>query len=204
MYKKDNRYICSSYKSKKIKIGLPKGNIYSKSRIAVESFCKKTFPKDVLSVEYGNYIFYFLKHRDIPLLVDNNKLDFGITSQEWLYECDKDLVVYKELEWCNTSICLIAKNKKQKLMTCVTEYPNITKKYFERNQINKSLYYISGSCEALVPTIFDCCVGCVESGLTLKKNNLIILDKILDSKIVFVGKDSNRCFLPEDFIESIY
>ncbi len=192
MYRKDDRNFFKSNTKQSIKVGLPKGNIYTKSIDLVEQITGNKIKKGTLFVEYENYIFYFVKHRDIPNLIDSGKLDFGITSQEWLYESEKNLIEFKKLDWCDTSICLISNNRESQFNNCVSEYPNLTKKFFTTNNITANIEYVSGSCEALVPTMFDCCVGCVESGKTLRENNLMVIEKIIDSKIVFIGKDNEK------------
>ena len=129
-----------------------------------------------------------MKHRDIPVLIEKGILDYGITSDEWLEETGAQLLRIKELDWCDTSIYLIVhKDSFGQLKNCVSEYVNIARRYFKDNEME--IEYVSGSCEALVPTEFDCCIGCVESGVTLSQNDLIVRETLLQSKIVLVGKE---------------
>lgn len=105
----------------------------------------------------------------------------------------------KELDWCDTKIAVIVhKNNTKRLKKCVSEYIEIARKYFGNCEID--IKYVSGSCESLVPTEFDCCVGCVESGTTLRQNDLVVKDIILQSKIVLVGKKD----IATDKMEKIY
>ncbi len=152
-----------------------------------------------MSISYEGYIFYFLKQRDIPVLIDNGILDYGITSDEWIKETRVHVLRLKELDWCDTKIAVIVhKNNTKRLKKCVSEYIEIARKYFGNCEID--IKYVSGSCESLVPTEFDCCVGCVESGTTLRQNDLVVKDIILQSKIVLVGKKD----IATDKMEKIY
>lgn len=174
--------------NKIVRIGLPKGNVYDKSRQFVVDVVGREIPKGKLSIVHEGYIFYFLKHRDIPVLIDKGFLDYGITSDEWIVETGVELLRLKELDWCDTEISLIVhKDYKGQLKSCVSEYINIARKFVKDCNIN--MFYVSGSCESLVPTEFDCCVGCVESGATLHQNDLVIKKVLLQSKIVLVGKE---------------
>ena len=170
-----------------IKIGLPKGTLYEHSRRLVREITCSEVPKGRLSLQYGKYIFYFLKLRDIPKLIETKKLDCGITSDEWIAETRTDLARLVELDWCNTSIAVIVhKDCNNEIEHCITEYSNLAKLYFKNSTVK--IDYISGSCEALVPSLYDCCIGCVESGDTLQQNDLKIEKIILHSRTVFVTR----------------
>ncbi|WP_084410746.1 hypothetical protein [Paenibacillus glacialis] len=79
---------------------------------------------------------------------------------------------------CDTRISLLSvKNRpvlsKKGSITCVTEFPNTAMQYFQsigRSDVN--FQHVNGSTEGFVPTIFDCCVDCVETGQTLQLYNL--------------------------------
>lgn len=173
-----------------INIGLPKGVVKTKSLNLIEKFVKKKIDADILHYEYENIRFILLKHRDIARLVNDGTLDYGITSIEWITELNAKVKILKETEWCNTRISLISHNNnvlsKEKIK-CISEFPNITNSYF--NTIEKKdviTDYISGSSEAFVGNLYDCCVDCVETGKTLIKNSLKEEQVILHSKMVLI------------------
>ncbi|XMB25934.1 ATP phosphoribosyltransferase [Paenibacillus sp. BR2-3] len=139
-----------------------------------------------------------LKHRDIPRLIELGYLDLGITSTEWLYENGSDLYIHKELDWCDTRISLISDKDSPVLsenttIRCITEFPRITRDFFSRtNKNNVTIDNISGSSEALVPSIYNCCVDCVETGKTLLLHNLTEESIFYKSQIVLVSKHTVR------------
>lgn len=193
------------YKTETIKIGLPKGNLYNKSIKFVEAFTHKSVPKNQLHISFSNIDFYFLKHRDIPQLVEKEILDFGITSDEWIIETNTNTKRILETNWCDTTISLITAKGTEisDIKTCVSEYPFLTEK--QLNNINKDIdiYYVSGSCESLVPTIFDSCVGCIETGETLKINGLVVLKELTKSKTVLICNYSINDKLVQSFINQM-
>lgn len=170
-----------------IKIASAKGNIQKKTKSLLETKFSVKIDEKKLSFSYRNYLFLFLKHRDIPNLLLNKKIDIGITSLEWIKEKNIDLAILYKLDWCNTKICCIKhKDTKESLerRVCVTEFPFIANEYFKNKKMNIEIQTISGSSEAYIPWLADVCVDCVETGSTLEKNNLEIEDIILESQIV--------------------
>jgi ATP phosphoribosyltransferase len=136
-----------------------------------------------------------LKHRDIPKLVDSGDLDFGITGSEWLAELNSAAHIIGELDWCDARISLIGvpgasvKNIGQAPSVCATEFPNITRRYLgEAGVPHVKVKAVSGSCEAFIPTVCGFGVDCVESGETLRANQLVEIEPILTSRVVLISR----------------
>ncbi len=183
-----------------IRIGLPKGNVIGKSLQLVRYIMGEDADSKKLSFKKDNITLLLLKHRDIPKMIEKGQLDVGITSYEWIVENDSKVKVIKELDWCDTRIALIggAQNEidNRNSVNCLTEFPNIAKEYFVKKNMCANVTYISGSSEACVPEMADCCVDCVETARTLRHNNLEIKDVILESKMMLITNqnfvDSNN------------
>lgn len=175
----------------KIKIGLPKGKVHGKAKRLIENFFDAELIKDKLYICTEKYDFFLLKHRDIARLVAEGTLDFGITSEEWLRELrvENEVNIIKKLDWCDTKISLITHESKDGInKNCITEFYNIAIDYLKsKPDMDVKVDKISGSSEALIPAIYDCCIDCVETGTTLEKNNLIVKDVIFESSMVFIG-----------------
>lgn len=176
----------------RIKIGLPKGDLFKYSSQIICALMGNCIKPKKLSYQNCKYEIYLTKLRDIPHLLENNILDVGITCDEWIVETGADVEIVKRLDWCDTKISLIGCEAIDsiKYITCITEYPNIAKKYFESKQIKHKIYKISGSSEAFVPHRFDYCVDCVETQSTLNANDLREIDILLSSKIVLAKAPS--------------
>lgn len=195
----DNLKVTDSEKSneKIIRIGLPKGNVKAKSLKLVEKILGKEVSPKQLSFEKDNICIMLLKHRDIPKMIERGELEIGISSYEWVAENESKVNIVKELDWCDTRIALIGRDEEKidssNVVRCITEFPNIAKKYFHDKNISAEVSYISGSSEACVKNLYDCCVDCVETAQTLKENNLSIKDVILESKMMVVSsKDIDK------------
>lgn len=182
-----------------INIALAKGVVKEKSINLIEELLDiKITNKGLLSFSKGDVNIFLLKHRDIPKLVESGKIDIGITSMEWIEETQSKVEIIDEIDWCDTRISLISpigkssyKLSKKEKIYCVTEFPNISSDYF-RNEKNVSIEFVSGSSEALVPLLNDCCIDCVETGSTLKAQNLYEEKVIFNSRMVLIGNINNK------------
>lgn len=188
-----------------IKIAFAKGNIQKKACNILWKKWGVDFNKNKLSIEIEGNKYFFVKHRDIPKLLMDGVVDIGVTSFEWIKEKKVDVHILKTLDWCDTTICYIepVSRTRKDNVTCVTEFPNIASEYFKNNGMDVDIKLISGSSEAYVPWLYDSCVDCVETGLTLLENNLRVKDIIISSKIVVCVRKT-EAGLYEEFIEELF
>ena len=182
--------------AKKINVGLPKGFLNEKSLDLIERLLNKKIDKNLLKFKSKGINFYLLKLRDIPVLLEKRDLDIGITLTEWINECGSKLTVITELDWYKGKISLIAKvgfmKKLNKKITCVTEYPRIAEGFFKKKRIkNFKIQKISGSSEGLVPEMYNCCIDCVETGKTIKRQKLNEEYIIIKTKTVLVKRSGS-------------
>ncbi len=66
-------------------------------------------------------------------------------------------------------------------MRVATEYPGLTRRFFEKKGIDADIRLSYGATEAKVPEIADCIVDLTETGRALKAAGLKIIDTILTS-----------------------
>lgn len=186
-----------------IRMGLPKGVVKQRSFQLIESYLGHGVNRQQLwFTDEKKMSFYLLKHRDIPRLIASGQLDCGITSTEWTEEFDLGFDTIAELDWCDTRISVISPEAapalEKNVINCITEFPHIAKKYFSRFPSKQvKIESVSGSSEALVPSLYDCCVDCIETGSTLAHNNLREEDVIYRSKVVFISNQQKAGNLNE-------
>ena len=66
-------------------------------------------------------------------------------------------------------------------MRVSTEYPELTRRFFEKKGIDADIRLSYGATEAKVPDIADCIVDITETGRALQAAGLKIIDTILTS-----------------------
>lgn len=175
-----------------------KGRLYEETmELLGEAGVKMTSVKRTLLVPSRNFPveLLFLRDDDIPESVAMGTADIGIVGLNEVLEKDKAVEVIKELGFskCRLSLAIPKRieyngvewfnNRK-----IATSYPVILEKYLKENNINADIHVITGSVEiapgiGLADGIFDI----VSSGSTLVSNNLVEVEKVLDSQAVLIG-----------------
>lgn len=132
--------------------------------------------------------FFFVKPGDVPTYVEYGTADLGIVGRDTLLEEGKNLYEMLDLKYGVCKIVLAGhKSSEGKLnrisnKRVATKYPKITREYFEQQRKESiEIIKLNGSVE-LAPLVglAELIVDLVESGKTLKENNLVILDTIAD------------------------
>ena len=135
-----------------------------------------------------------LRPQEIPDYVADGYFDVGISGHDWVIESGADVVEIADLPYSKQGAgivkIVIAVPDDQNIESAAdikpnsrvtTEYPNITRDYFEKLGIPVEICFSYGATEAKVPDLMDVVVDLTETGSTLRKNNLKIIDTMLES-----------------------
>lgn len=175
-----------------------KGRLYDETmELIAQSGIKLAAVKRTLLVPSRNFPveILFLRDDDIPDSVATGTADVGIVGLNEVLEKRQQVQVLHELGFsrCRLSLAI----PRDAAYTGVqwfngkkiaTSYPAILKDYLDRNGIEADIHVINGSVEiapgiGLADGIFDI----VSSGGTLVSNNLVEVEKIIDSQAVLIG-----------------
>lgn len=142
----------------------------------------------------------FLRPQEIPKYVEEGIFDLGISGQDWVAETEADVVEVGEFHYSRStprpvSIVLAMAiesgiEEPSQLppdLRVSTEYPNLTKRYFEKLGLPAKVVLSYGATEAKVPGIVDAIVELTETGSTLRRAGLRIVDTLLQSWTVLVA-----------------
>ncbi|MFP4051551.1 MAG: ATP phosphoribosyltransferase [Thermoplasmata archaeon] len=139
------------------------------------------------------------KPRDVPVYVEHG-IDMGISATDVVEERKSDVFVPLELDFgkCRLSVAVPEERdvgvEDLEGFSIATEYPNLVKDYFSSMDMNVDVMKLNGSIE-VAPRIgiADAIVDIVETGNTLKANNLKEIEKIMDvSAILIVNRISQK------------
>lgn len=135
-----------------------------------------------------------LRPQEIPTYVAKGYFDLGISGTDWVKESEADVVTVAELDYGKQGpgkvkvVVAVPESQGAESAKDVvpgsrisTEYPNLTKKFFDGLEIPVEVEYSYGATEAKVPELADAVVDLTETGSTLVKNGLKIIDVILES-----------------------
>ena len=137
----------------------------------------------------------FARASDIPEYVRDGAADLGITGLDQAKESGHDLVDLLDLGFGKCRLVLAAPEEDELSVadlagkTVATEFPNITRNYFEEQGIETEVVEVSGATE-LTPhvDIADAIVDITSTGTTLAVNRLAILDEVLSSSVRVFGR----------------
>ncbi len=149
--------------------------------------------------EFNGVEIILAKPSDVPVYVEHG-IDIGIAGKDVVEERRSDVFVPLELDFgrCRLSVAV---PKEQSVgiedfdgYSIATEYPRITRRYFENKDLNVDIVELNGSIE-VAPRIgvADAIVDIVETGNTLKANDLKEIEKIMDvSALLTVNRVSQK------------
>ncbi len=192
-----------------ISIAIPKGSLEAQTLLL---FKQADLEIKVTSREYNPKIedpriekVKILRPQEIPEYVEKGYFDVGITGKDWIKERGADVVEIADLSYSKTlekegtvkivlavqaDVADIKEAKDIKPQSKIsTEYPNLTKTFFDKLGIPVQIFFSYGATEA--KDMMDGIVELTETGETLRRNNWRIIDTIEESSTkLIVNKDS--------------
>lgn len=186
-----------------LKIALAKGRLAKDTLEILEKIGIKTDYSDdsrklIFKSEDNKIMFFLAKPADVPTFVEYGAADMGIVGYDTISEEHRDVYQVLDLKFGYCRFCVAGyANKKELLQSSsiikvATKYDYSCKKYFEKTNRKASIIKLNGSVE-LAPLVglSDVIFDIVESGKTLKENDLEVLEVVEDiSARVIVNKVS--------------
>ncbi len=136
----------------------------------------------------------FLRPQEIPSYLERGLFDLGITGRDWITETGADVTSLGELKYSKATSApvrvVLAVPERAPWQSAAdlpegirisTELPALTGRYLEEHGIKAVVVPSYGATEAKVPDIVDAIVDLTETGSSLRRNGLRILDTLLTS-----------------------
>jgi ATP phosphoribosyltransferase len=147
-----------------------------------------------------------LRPQEIPKYVEEGYFDLGISGWDWINETEADVEIIAEMRYAKTGAgtvqLVIAVPEDSGIerpedirpgSRVTTEFPNLTRKYFEGIGVPVDIHFSYGASEAKVPDLMDVVIDLTETGTTLRKNRLKIIGTIIESSTkLLANKESLR------------
>lgn len=157
-----------------------------------------------------------LRPQEIPLFVAEGYFDLGISGFDWVQESGADVIEVAELPYAKTGTgvvnMVLAVPQDSPICSAkdvppgsriTTEFPKTTQRFFDQLGTDVTVHFSYGATEAKVPEMMDALVDLTETGSTLRRNGLKIVDTILTSTTRLVANKSawedpeKRCAIEE-------
>lgn len=182
-------------------IALPKGKLFQPSAdilaeigYTAEGLSEKS-RKLVIVNEEKKIKFIITKTADLPTYVEYGAADIGIIGKDILLEEGKDVYELLDLKYgfCRLMVAVPQALLQEKLsdyahMRVATKFPHVAERFFNSKGIQMEFIKLNGSIE-LGPMVglAEIIVDIVETGRTLKENNLIEIAQITNATARFIA-----------------
>ncbi|CVK19399.1 MULTISPECIES: ATP phosphoribosyltransferase [Sporomusa] len=182
-------------------IALPKGKLFDLSANMLAKIgytaegLSESSRKLVITNEAEKIRFIITKTADLPTYVEYGAADIGIIGKDVLLEENKDVYELLDLKFgfCRMMVAVPQALKQEKLsdyahMRVATKYPRVAESFFHSIGIQMEIIKLNGSIE-LAPMVglAEIIVDLVETGRTLKENNLVEVAQIQPATARFIA-----------------
>ncbi len=195
--------------SRPLRIAVPKGSLFSGTLEALEAV---GLPVDDLRdygrkliISAGDVEYVIVRATDAPAFVAHGGADCGICGSDSLIEADLDLLQVVDLGYGACRFIVAEPRSKagqaerayarRGSMRVATKYPRITQAYYDRIGQQVDILALHGNIE-LGPIVgmTDRIVDITATGTTLKENDLVIVDDVMECTArFFAGPAAYRC-----------
>ncbi len=136
----------------------------------------------------------FLRPQEIPSYLERGLFDIGITGRDWITETQADVASLGELQYSKATsnpvrvVLAVPDGATWRSVEDLpegirisTEFPSLTERFLASHGVKAMIVPSYGATEAKVPDIVDAIVDLTETGSSLRKNGLRILETLLTS-----------------------
>lgn len=145
-----------------------------------------------------------LRPQEIPVYIAEGVFDIGITGRDWIEETGSAVESLGKLNYSKATndpvrivVAVANESKYEKVqdfprgVRVTSEYPRLTKKFFQDRGIEADVRLSYGASEAKIPDIADCVVDLTETGRALRAAGLRIIDTILTSHTELIANPAS-------------
>jgi len=175
-----------------INVALPKGRLGEKAYAIFESSgygCPDIFEESrrlVFENPENGVRYFWVKPADVPIYVERGVADIGVAGKDVLLENSPEVYELLDLGIGKCRMCVAAMrgffpDDHDRTLRVATKFVNIARDHYEKQSREIDIIKLNGSIE-LAPLLglSDVIVDIVETGSTLRENNLEVIGTILD------------------------
>ncbi len=188
-----------------LNIALPKGRLGDKvyemfSSIGYDCAAIKEDNRKLVFENAENGVRYLLvKPSDVAIYVEHGAADIGVVGKDTLLETTPDVYELLDLKLGKCRLAVAAKNGWQEDLSLplrvATKYPNVAKAYYDAQSRQIEIIKLNGSIElAPILGLSDVIVDIVETGTTLKENDLSVFSDVAQSSARLIANKASYQF----------
>ena len=192
-----------------LNVALPKGRLGER---VYTMFANAGFPcpsilepnrKLIFENEECGVRYFWVKPSDVAIYVEHGAADIGIVGKDILLEYEPDVFDLCDLGMGKCRVAVAGKrdfhDNPERSLKVATKFVNITKNYYSSIGRNIEIFKLNGSIElAPILGMTDVIVDIVETGTTLKENNLEVITEIMPISAHLIANKASYRFKTED------
>ena len=199
--------------NKMLNVALPKGRLgekvyamFEKAGFGCPSIKEKN-RKLIFENEETGVRFYWVKPSGIAIYVERGAADIGIAGKDILLEYSPDVYELLDLGIGKCRMAVAAKKDfrydMSRTLRVATKFKNIASAHYLSKGMDIDIIHLNGSIEiAPILDLSDVIVDIVETGATLKENDLEVVEEIIPISARLIANKTNFKF-KEESIEKI-
>ena len=196
-----------------LNIALPKGRLGEKVYSMFEKAgyecpsIKETNRKLIFENQNKGIRYFWVKPSDVSIYVERGAADIGVAGKDILLEYNPNVYELLDLDMGKCKMCVAAKKEFRdedvKVLKVATKFTKIASDYYSKIGRDIDIIKLNGSIElAPILGLSDVIVDIVETGSTLKENNLEVKTTILPISARLISNKASFKFKGEE-IEKI-
>jgi len=152
--------------------------------------------------------YLLVKPSDVAVYVEHHAADVGIVGKDILLEQDSDVYELLDLKIGKCRMAVAAPNDyvedPDRTLRVATKYVNVAKRFYASRNRDIDIIKLNGSIElAPILGLTDVIVDIVETGSTLKENNLKVIEEFQDISARFIANKTSFKFENEIISEML-
>ncbi|MBR7114214.1 MAG: ATP phosphoribosyltransferase [Firmicutes bacterium] len=192
-----------------INIALPKGRLGEKvyQRLAAAGYAcpemEQSSRKLIFTNEEKQVSFFWVKPSDVAIYVERGAADIGVAGKDILLEYAPDVYELLDLNIGRCRMAVAAKagfeDDTAKTLRVATKFPQITAAHYAAKGRDIDIIRLNGSIEiAPILGLADVIADIVETGATLKENNLEVVETIVPISARLIANKASYKFKKDD------
>ena len=172
-----------------LNISLPKGRLGDKVYDMFEAAgyecpqIKEKTRKLIFENEEKQVRYFWVKPSDVSIYVERGAADIGVVGKDILIEYEPEIYELADLNVGKCRMCVAGpkdfRDSGEKKLKVATKFTNTARQYYAQSGRDIDIIKLNGSIEiAPILGLSDVIVDLVETGTTLKKNDLAVLEVI--------------------------
>lgn len=188
-----------------INIALPKGRLGEKVYTLFEAAgyecpaIKENNRKLIFENQEKQIRYFWVKPSDVSIYVERGAADVGVAGKDILLEYEPEIYEFLDLGVGKCRMAVAAKkgfyDSGERTLKVATKFSNIARQYYAGKDRDIDIIKLNGSIElAPILGLSDVIVDIVETGTTLKENNLEVVESIVPISARLIGNKASFKF----------